>query len=62
MQILQNIIGTLNKEEIRYYKLFINRTEKSERKDEILFDQIKKQFPEYDEEKINKKLDRKSVV
>lgn len=56
MQILQNIIGTLNKEEIRHYKLFINRTDKSERKDEILFDQIRKQFPEYDEDKINQRL------
>ena len=47
----------MNKEEIRNFKLFINRTEKStERKDEILFDLIRKQFPEYDESKALKKL------
>ena len=47
----------MNKEEIRNFKLFINRTEKStERKDEILFDLIQKQFPEYDESKALKKL------
>lgn len=56
MQILQNIIGVMNKEEIRHYKLFINRTEKEERKDELLFDYIKRQYPEYDEEKIQRKL------
>jgi tetratricopeptide (TPR) repeat protein len=56
MQILQNIIGVMNKEEIRHYKLFINRTEKEERKDELLFDHIKKRFPDYDENKIQKKL------
>jgi hypothetical protein len=56
MNILQNIIGVMNKEEIRHYKLFINRTEITERKDELLFDHIKKQHPEYDEGKLQKKL------
>jgi hypothetical protein len=57
MNILPHVIGNMNKEEIRNYKLFINRTEKaSERKDELLFDIIRKQFPEYDEEKILHKL------
>ncbi len=56
MQILQNIIGVMSKEEVRHYKLFINRTEKENRRDEILFDYIRKQFPEYEEEKIHKKL------
>jgi hypothetical protein len=57
MQILQNIVGVMNKEEIRHYKLFINRTEKEgDRKDELLFDHIKKQYPDYDEGKILKKL------
>ncbi len=47
----------MNKEEIRNFKLFINRTEKAtERKDEILFDIIRKQFPDYDENKALKKL------
>ena len=57
MNILPEVIGNMNKEEIRNFKLFINRTEKStERKDEQLFDMIRKQFPDYDEEKILKKL------
>lgn len=57
MNILPQVIGLMNKEEIRHFKLFINRTEKAtERKDEILFDSIRKQFPEYDEEKVLKKL------
>jgi hypothetical protein len=56
MQILQNIIGVMNKEEIRHYKLFINRTEKAGRKDELLFDHIKRQYPDYNEEKIQRKL------
>ncbi|CAN5520025.1 hypothetical protein BH10BAC1_BH10BAC1_02810 [soil metagenome] len=57
MNILPQVIGNMNKEEIRNFKLFINRTEKAtERKDEVLFDLMRKQFPEYDEEKILKKL------
>jgi hypothetical protein len=56
MQILQNVIGVMSKEEIRHYKLFINRTEKEERKDELLFDFIKKNHSDYDEQKIQKKL------
>lgn len=57
MNILPQVIGNMNKEEIRNFKLFINRTEKSsERKDEILFDLIRRQFPGYDEKKALKKL------
>lgn len=57
MKILPEVIGNMNKEEIRNFKLFINRTEKAtERKDEVLFDLIRKQYPEYDEDKILKKL------
>ena len=57
MNILNEVIGNMNKEETRSFKLFINRTEKAtERKDELLFDFIRKQYPEYDEEKILKKL------
>jgi hypothetical protein len=42
MNILPNIIGSLNKEEIRNFKLFINRTHSNQkRKDETLFDLIK---------------------
>lgn len=59
MNILPQVIGNMNKEEIRSFKLFINRTEKStERKDEILFDAIRKQFPDYDEGKVLKMLYR----
>ncbi|MGQ0828166.1 MAG: hypothetical protein ACT4ON_07215 [Bacteroidota bacterium] len=57
MNILQQVVGVMNKEEIRHFKLFLYRTEKStERKDELLFDAIRKQHPEYDEEKILKNL------
>lgn len=56
MQILNTIIGVMNKEEIRHYKLFINRTEKEDRKDEQLFDYIKRRYPDYDEEKIQRRL------
>lgn len=56
MKILNSIIGVMNKEEIRHYKLFINRTEKENRKDELLFDYIRRRYPEYDEEKIQRRL------
>lgn len=42
MKFLYNIIQSLSKEEIRFYKLFVGRTKQSkERKDLILFDLIK---------------------
>jgi len=42
---------------MRLFKLFINRTEVAyERKDEQLFDFIRKNYPDYDEEKIFRKL------
>ncbi|MCX6294718.1 MAG: hypothetical protein NTX97_01415 [Bacteroidetes bacterium] len=57
MNILPEVIGNMNKEEIRNFKLFINRTEKATaRKDELLFDLIRKQFPAYNEQKILLKL------
>ncbi len=57
MDVLQTIIGSLNKEESRSYKLFINRTNSGDdRKDGQLFDLIKHQYPDYDEEKILAKL------
>src|SRR3990170_930533 len=57
MDVLQSIIGSLSKEESRSYKLFINRTNAGEdRKDGQLFDLIKQQYPDYDEEKILYKL------
>jgi hypothetical protein len=57
MNILQQVAGTMNKEETRNFKIFINRTsQQGERKDEILFDLMRQQFPEYNEEKALRKL------
>lgn len=58
MTILPEIIATLSKEEIRNYKLFIKRTNDNDfRKDELLFDLIKKQYNEtYNEDAIFKKI------
>lgn len=54
---MQTIIGSLSKEEARNYKLFINRTHPGEsRKDALLFDLVKKQYPGYDEAVIQRKL------
>jgi pentatricopeptide repeat protein len=57
MKVLQQIIGTMNKEEIRHFKLFINRTNAApDRKDAQLFDYIRRSWPKYNEEKILQKL------
>lgn len=57
MQILPEIISVLSKEEIRNYKLFVNRTNKeAQRKDVLLFDLFKKAIPEVNEDKIHAKL------
>jgi len=57
MNVLLEIINSLNKEEIRFYKLFAGRTNTSDsRKDMILFDFIKQNEDEYDEEIISKEL------
>ena len=58
MNILPEIILTLSKEEIRNYKLFIKRTNDNDsRKDELLFDLIKKQYDvKYDEDEVFKKI------
>src|SRR5688500_3479217 len=57
MKVLQQIIGTMNKEEIRHFKLFINRTNSTpDRKDAQLFDYIRKGWPEYNEDRILQKL------
>ena len=43
MRILETVIQSLSKEEIRFYKLFVGRTNQAkERKDLKLFDIIKK--------------------
>ena len=55
MNILFEIINSLNKEESRFYKLFAGRTNTSDfRKDIILFDFIKKNGEQYDEKIISK--------
>jgi len=57
MEILQNIIGAMNKEEARHFKLFAHRTnEHEERKDVILFDSIRRSLPAYEEDVIFHKL------
>lgn len=57
MNILQNIIGTMSKEEIRHFKLLINRTNAgANRKDALLFDHIRRSYPEYQEDKVLHKL------
>jgi tetratricopeptide (TPR) repeat protein len=57
MNILPEIIKLLNKEEIRNFKLFANRTNAGEgRKDIVLFDYIKKHDVGHDDQKIFGKL------
>jgi len=47
----------MNKEELRHFKLFANRTNASaDRKDLQLFNYIRSSFPEYQEDKIQEKL------
>lgn len=57
MDIFQNLIAVMNKEEIRHYKLFIKRTTvQEERKDEVLFDYTKRNAANFNEDKIAKLL------
>jgi hypothetical protein len=57
MNILQQMIGLMNKEEVRHFKIFANRTNAiAARKDLLLFDHIRNTYPEYDEPKIQQKL------
>ena len=57
MNILLKTIESLNKEEIRYYKIFSNRThDEKNRKDKILFDEIRKNINDYDEKRIAKEM------
>jgi len=58
MRQLNEIIQSLTKDEIRFYKLFVGRTKQSkERKDLILFDLIKKHPDEKQSKKVSDKLD-----
>ena len=57
MDILNQIIANMNKEQVRGYKLFVNRTnEKEDRKDILYFDYVRKSGDSYDEGKIHEKL------
>ena len=57
MNILFEIINSLNKEESRFYKLYAGRTNSVDtRKDILLFDFIKQNREEYDEQIISEKL------
>ena len=57
MNILLEIINSLDKEEIRFYKLFAGRTNSGDtRKDILLFDFIKQNREEYDEQIISEIL------
>jgi hypothetical protein len=56
MDILNRIISGMNKEQIRYFKLYASRFTSESRKDLALFDYIRKSNDKYDEDKIFKKL------
>jgi hypothetical protein len=56
MDILNQVIKGMNKEQIRYFKLYAARSTSDSRKDIALFDYIRKSNDKYDEEKIFKKL------
>ena len=57
MNILLEIINSLNKEESRFYKLYTGRTNSGDtRKDILLFDFIKQNGEEYDEKIISKEI------
>ncbi len=57
MDILNQVIEGMNKEQVRFFKLFITRSRDVEsRKDAELFDFIRKTGENYDERKIHKRL------
>lgn len=57
MDIINRIIGSMTKEELRFFKIYISRnTAESDRKDVLLFDNIRKKGDKYDEDKIALKL------
>jgi tetratricopeptide (TPR) repeat protein len=57
MDVLNQMVNILNKEEVRYFKLFAHRQQSNEeRKDILLFDLIRKSSAEKDDEKLHKKL------
>lgn len=57
MNILQQVVLGLNKEQIRYFKLYTGRIARpDDRKDLLLFDYIRKSGKEYNEESVFNKL------
>lgn len=57
MDILNQVIQAMTKEEVRHFKLFTARTlAEKDRKDVHLFDYIRRVGPEYDEERIFQRL------
>lgn len=57
MDVLNQVIEGMNKEQVRFFKLFISRSrEVEDRKDAELFDFIRKSGEKYDEKKIHKRL------
>ena len=57
MNILLKTIESLNKEEVRYYKIFSNRTHnESNRKDITLFEEIRNNSEHYNEAEIAEKM------
>jgi hypothetical protein len=57
MNIFNEVVGHMNKEEVRHLKLFLARTnDHSDRKDVQLFDLVRRHYPEYEEEKICRQL------
>jgi hypothetical protein len=56
MNILEQVIGQLSKEEVRHLKLYLTQTNNNEaRKDIALFDAIRKNFRDFDEDKFHKR-------
>src|SRR4051812_45025519 len=56
MDILNQVISGMNKEQIRFFKMYASRFTSDDRKDLLLFDYIRKSGEVYNEEKIVKKL------
>ncbi|MEO0312189.1 MAG: hypothetical protein RIQ89_1846 [Bacteroidota bacterium] len=57
MDILLQLVQALNTEEVRHFKLFLQRSrDNSDRKDEKLFDEMRKKNDDFEEDRVFKKL------
>ena len=54
--VLDEVIRSLSKEEVRFFKLFLNRTERNSRRDVQLFDYMRKKGDDFTTKDIVKKL------